>query len=184
MEEESLSPELPRLRINKHIQVAKETEFAVSPSTPLLSTAIDENGWVCGRNHNGQLGVGGTADVQEPQVMQVVRRWAALSIGETHAAGVSGDNQTYTWGCNEHGQLGVAAGEPSDVPRKMNILRGWDVRAIACGAEHTVAITPDDVITWGSNSMGQCGQGDRAETDWVKPRSIKPLQSMFVCQIV
>jgi alpha-tubulin suppressor-like RCC1 family protein len=47
-----------------------------------------------------------------------------------------------------------------------------------------VAITPDDVITWGSNSMGQCGQGDRAETDWVKPRSIKPLQSMFVCQIV
>lgn len=51
-------------------------------------------------------------------------------------------------------------------------------------AEHTVAITPDDVITWGSNSMGQCGQGDRAETDWVKPRSIKPLQSMFVCQIV
>ncbi|KAK9909040.1 hypothetical protein WJX75_006403 [Coccomyxa subellipsoidea] len=164
--------------------VAKETEFAVSPSTPLLSTAIDENGWVCGRNHNGQLGVGGTADVQEPQVMQVVRRWAALSIGESHAAGVSGDNQTYTWGCNEHGQLGVAAGEPSDVPRKMNILRGWDVRAIACGAEHTVAITPDDVITWGSNSMGQCGQGDRAETDWVKPRSIKPLQSMFVCQIV
>lgn len=129
-----------------------------------------------GRNHNGQLGVGGTADVQEPQVMQVrwpatpshctfsskntssglphrtcgrppsqakarslgatvqvVRRWAALSIGESHAAGVSGDNQTYTWGCNEHGQLGVAAGEPSDVPRKMNILRGWDVRAIACG---------------------------------------------------
>lgn len=53
-----------------------------------------------------------------------------------------------------------------------------------CRAEHTVAITPDDVITWGSNSMGQCGQGDRAETDWVKPRSIKPLQSMFVCQIV
>lgn len=47
-----------------------------------------------------------------------------------------------------------------------------------------MAITPDDVITWGSNSMGQCGQGDRAETDWVKPRSIKPLQSMFVCQIV
>lgn len=25
-----------------------ESEYAVSPSTPLLSTAIDENGWVCG----------------------------------------------------------------------------------------------------------------------------------------
>jgi hypothetical protein len=26
----------------------QEEVFAVSPSTPLLSTAIDENGWVCG----------------------------------------------------------------------------------------------------------------------------------------
>ena len=28
--------------------VMQDNEFAVSPSTPLLSTAIDENGWVCG----------------------------------------------------------------------------------------------------------------------------------------
>ena len=27
---------------------SQEEVFAVSPSTPLLSTAIDENGWVCG----------------------------------------------------------------------------------------------------------------------------------------
>ena len=27
----------------------QESEYAVSPSTPLLSTAIDENGWVCGQ---------------------------------------------------------------------------------------------------------------------------------------
>ena len=27
---------------------AQETEYAVSPVTPLLSTAIEENGWVCG----------------------------------------------------------------------------------------------------------------------------------------
>lgn len=26
----------------------QETDYQVSPSTPLLSTAIDENGWVCG----------------------------------------------------------------------------------------------------------------------------------------
>ena len=27
----------------------QDTEYQVSPSTPLLSTAIDENGWVCGK---------------------------------------------------------------------------------------------------------------------------------------
>lgn len=29
------------------------------------------------------------------------------------------------------------------------------------------------MITWGSNEHGQCGHGEKAETDWVKPRSIK-----------
>lgn len=137
-----------------------------------------------GSNSNGQLGVGGSANVTEPQVsqvstvyswcscphrhaslvsplvfccqlhsaqqpccicrnalhclrlhadVQIVRRWAALSIGEAHSAGVAGDGECYTWGRNDRGQLGVAAGPPKDVPAKMDILRGWDVRAIACG---------------------------------------------------
>ncbi|MCJ1422698.1 hypothetical protein MMC29_000578 [Sticta canariensis] len=66
-------------------------------------------------------------------IVQVVRRWAALSIGGSHSAGVAGDGECYTWGRNDKGQLGVAAGLPKDVPAKMDILRGWDVRAIACG---------------------------------------------------
>ena len=70
---------------------------------------------------------------------QVVRRWAALSIGKRHAAGVSGDADCYTWGANTAGQLGVAPGEPKDVPMKMDILRGWDVRAISCGYVHRAA---------------------------------------------
>lgn len=57
-------------------------------------------------------------------------------------------------------------------------------RAISCGAEHTIAITPQDVITWGSNEHGQCGHGDKAETDWVKPRSIKMLHEQMVTQVV
>ena len=53
-----------------------------------------------------------------------------------------------------------------------------------CRAAHTVAITPDDVISWGCNSDGQTGQGERAEPGWVKPRSLKPLQGLFVTQVV
>jgi alpha-tubulin suppressor-like RCC1 family protein len=47
-----------------------------------------------------------------------------------------------------------------------------------------VAITPEDIISWGGNSYGQCGQGERAEVMSVKPRSIKPLQGISVAQIV
>ena len=56
--------------------------------------------------------------------------------------------------------------------------------AAARSAEHTVALTPDDVITWGENGDGQCGQGERAERGAVKPRSIKPLQGLHVTQVV
>lgn len=32
-----------------------ETEYAVSPNTPLLTTEVQENAWVCGKHHMGQL---------------------------------------------------------------------------------------------------------------------------------
>ena len=81
-----------------------------------------------------------------PVLIQVVRHWAALSLGGSHAAGVSTDAECYTWGCNELGQLGYTAGESKHVPTKMDILRGWDVKAIACGyAFHRLATT-----TWDS----------------------------------
>ncbi len=117
-------------------------------------------------------------------LLQVVRQWAAISFGEGHAAGVSGEGEVFTWGKNDLGQIGQNVGHDKDVPTKMEILKGWDVRALACGAHHTVALTPEDVISWGANSEGQCGQGERAETLWVKPRSIKPLQGMYVSQVV
>jgi len=66
----------------------------------------------------------------------------------------------------------------------MDLLYGWDVRGISCGSEHTVAITPQDVITWGANDHGQCGHGERAEVDWVKPRSLKVLHGQMVTQVV
>jgi alpha-tubulin suppressor-like RCC1 family protein len=47
-----------------------------------------------------------------------------------------------------------------------------------------VAITPEDIISWGGNAQGQCGQGERAETAWVKPRSIKPLQGLAISHVV
>lgn len=114
----------------------------------------------------------------------MVRQWAAISFGEGHAAGVSGEGEVFTWGKNDLGQVGQNVGHDKDVPTKMEILKGWDVRALACGAHHTVALTPEDVISWGANSEGQCGQGERAETLWVKPRSIKPLQGLYVSQVV
>ena len=47
-----------------------------------------------------------------------------------------------------------------------------------------MAITPEDIISWGGNGQGQAGQGERAEAAWVKPRSIKPLQGLAIASVV
>lgn len=117
----------------------------------------------------------------------VSQRWKAISLGGRHSAGVGDGGEVYTWGTNEQGQLGAPGGPKAgmwDVPRRVELLYGWDVQGVSCGDSHTVAITPHDVITWGSNEQGQCGHGERAETDWVKPRSLKLLHGQMVTQVV
>ena len=83
-----------------------------------------------GGNDKGQLGVGDTADVAEPQSLKVARRWAALSMGSSHAAGVTGQGEVYTWGLNDKGQLGAPSGpgDSKDAPRRMELLVGWNVK--------------------------------------------------------
>ena len=83
-----------------------------------------------GCNAEGQLGVGDTSSIAEPQSLKVARRWAALSMGSSHAAGVTGQGEVYTWGLNDKGQLGAAAGpgESKDAPKRMELLVGWNVK--------------------------------------------------------
>ena len=62
-----------------------------------------------------------------------------------------------------------------------NAVPDWDSCLLP---QHTVALTADEVITWGRNDQGQCGQGERAEVTWVKPRFIRMLSRALVTQVV
>eukprot|EP00775_Hariotina_reticulata_P002567 gene2567-2869_t len=170
-------------------QAEHETEYAVSPNTPLLSTEVQENAWVCGDNGKGQLGAPGSAAVLAPLPIQVVGRWAAISISDGHSAGLSCDSQLYCWGSNNKKQLGLGDKTPGvvDTPVLVSALSEQDVNtasdsydrcvtldlagvvvgahaamSTAQGSQHTVCITTKDVISWGSNEYGQLGHGDQA----------------------
>ncbi|CAD7697676.1 unnamed protein product [Ostreobium quekettii] len=160
------------------------SDYGVSPSTPLLSTAIDENGWVCGSNAVGQLGVGGQENVWELQPVQGVRRWAAISFGDYHSAGISCDGELYTWGLSSKGQLGHRDEEARELPEKVSDLEGTEIRNVTCGSEHTVAVSSQEVYSWGSNEHGQLGQGDLAPDCVRKPRVVKALHGKMVMQVV
>eukprot|EP00803_Ostreobium_quekettii_P007034 evm.model.scf_2582.1 EVM.evm.TU.scf_2582.1 scf_2582:2859-15247(+) len=161
-----------------------ESDYAVSPSTPLLSTAIDENGWVCGSNNVGQLGVGGQENVWELQPVQGVRRWAAMSFGDYRSAGISCDGELYTWGLSSKGQSGHRDEEARELPEKVADLDGTEIRNVTCGSEHTVAVSSQEVYSWGSNEHGQLGLGDLAPDNVRRPRVVKALHGKMVMQVV
>ena len=107
-----------------------------------------------------------TVDVYKRQAVDV-------AIGGNSAAAIIQENKTtsdesgavsnelanvvYTWGSNNSGQLG-ASKEDNFVnsPVKVDLD---DVRSVAVGNEHMLALTKDDeVYAWGSNSNGQLGR--------------------------
>lgn len=71
------------------------------------------------------------------------------------------DATLWTWGNNEYGELGTGAVPvPSRAaPTQVTGLTG--MRALAIGAEHTLAVDPSgNIATWGGNDFGQLGVGN------------------------
>ncbi|XP_038047189.1 secretion-regulating guanine nucleotide exchange factor-like [Patiria miniata] len=101
-----------------------------------------------------------------------------IHSGWTHMVAMLDDKTVVAWGRNDYGQLGCptepeggdaeAEGEPGEdngeqspskyscTPIEVPTLQGCS--QIACGAEHNLAITEDQVLlAWGWNEHGMCG---------------------------
>jgi len=79
----------------------------VGGSTTCGSIALGET--LCwGGNWMGQLGTG-SEEYAEPNPRPIAggHRWSVLSLGRSHACGITDGGATYCWGSNGDGQLGV-----------------------------------------------------------------------------
>jgi alpha-tubulin suppressor-like RCC1 family protein len=134
-------------------------------SCALLS---DSTVWCWGSNNDGELGNGTTSDVN-PSAGQVPGLTTVLDIGlgANHSCAVVGSTQMYCWGARFDGQCGVQGGASSDDILDPTFV--WDTTTGAPmndalkadgGANHTCALVETDrVRCWGSNSVGQLGDG-------------------------
>lgn len=86
-----------------------------------------------------------------------------VAAGESHSLMVVSKDgrspQVYSTGSNLKSQLGYRTdnGEPWPIFRAVGNTHG--ARAVAAGDAHSVAIVNDSVVTWGSDSKGQLGDG-------------------------
>jgi len=144
------------------------------------TVALKEDGtvWTWGENLYGQLG-DDTIDIckNEPVQVKGIEGVKAIAAGERHTVALKEDGTVWSWGNNVFGQLGhtdfvVRNNQP------MMVVDLKDVKAIAAGEWHTVALKEDGSIwAWGDNEDGQLGDGRVIATN-------KPVQAIDIEEVV
>ncbi|XP_075950898.1 retinitis pigmentosa GTPase regulator b isoform X2 [Anarhichas minor] len=126
------------------------------------SAALTESGklFMWGDNTEGQIGLGKESHASSPQEVSVGRAISWVSCGYYHSALVTGDGALFTFGERDSGKLGLSTEQLARhrVPQLVKSLRE-PVTQVACGGGHTVALTEDDVFTFGLGQFGQLGHG-------------------------
>ena len=141
--------------------------YMVQVATGFYSTcALLSDGTVrCwGRNLEGQLGGGTTADASStPVVVPGLKDVTAISLGGYFGCALLSDGTVRCWGQNTAGQLGDGTQTSSATPVPVSGLTG--AVEIACGGFHCCARLQDGTAScWGSNNNGQLGDGTTSDS--------------------
>ncbi|GIL57699.1 hypothetical protein Vafri_12863 [Volvox africanus] len=136
-------------------------------------------------------------------------RFTMISLGDNHAAAITVRGELLTWGYNTHGQCGHHHADSQGAQRPMGhhsdfssirclppqLVRfpetaagqtRWQllqVRTVACGGQHTLAITNAGVFAWGCNAFGQCGLGINTPDKVLQPMGVPDLRRVSICQL-
>jgi alpha-tubulin suppressor-like RCC1 family protein len=119
-----------------------------------------------GDNRYGQLGLDHTDRQLLPVLVGVPGSIARASNGGGHTCAQSSDGALWCWGNNTLGQLGTGDNGQKLIPTQVDASKlGSSVKSLGCGAEHTCALSGQQLYCWGANGFGQLGTGDTKSTN-------------------
>ncbi|KAG1657956.1 hypothetical protein FOA52_004727 [Chlamydomonas sp. UWO 241] len=75
------------------------------------------------------------------------------------------------WGRGEDGALGHGSSDEVPLPKAVWDLLGESAVLVACGAEYTIAVTPETTYSWGWGDFGRLGHGSCDDSFVPKPIS-------------
>ena len=149
------------------VQVSGLADVDCIAADGLHGMALKEDGtvWTWGNNQYGQLGNGTSGNYQMvPVQVAGISRVASMEGGQTHTVVCKSDTTVWAWGNNNYGQIGDGtSGNFRTMPVLVSGLT--EVSSVAAGTYHSLALKSDGtVMAWGSNSLGQLGDGTSGNT--------------------
>lgn len=127
--------------------------------------ALDDQGavWAWGLNSDGQTGTGSPEDfVAAPTQVSLPADAEQIAAGMSHSVAVLADGSVWSWGNGGYGALGRggATGASASDESEPVLSQATGVRAVAAGADFTVAIQADGTaVAWGRGANGRLGTG-------------------------
>jgi centromeric protein E len=152
-------------------------DYLSEESRPLPTGA----GFLWGSGKDGRCGSGSEESMHKPQQIFAESgvKLTALVCGYHHSSAISDRGVLFTWGRGIFGQLGHDNNESCCVPTPVSSLSQHRVLQVACGWQHTLALTHTGrVLAWGYGDDGQLGHGDA--NDYLSPREVQAISHLAV----
>lgn len=134
-------------------------------ATRFNTVAVAANGvaYVCGQNDQGQAGNGlSSGTILTPVPISSTARFLGAAVGLGDIALVDTGGLTWLCGGNASGQLGNNTLTPRTQFASLALslrITSW-TRDFAGGEAHSASVSPNGLVaTWGSNGVGQLGNG-------------------------
>lgn len=146
--------------------------------------AVTNNGlYAWGASQYGQLGLGRVLQTPNPKLISCLANEIVVDAvaGQYHSVALTMDGRVFTWGWGVHGQLGHGNTHHENIPIVVTSLLGNNIRSIAAGHAHTLALSVDgEIYAFGCNIFGQLGIGNNIKSSY--PVKIT-LLSEPICEI-
>nr|CAD7427832.1 unnamed protein product [Timema monikensis] len=150
-------------------------------SKSLFIVSLEGKVYACGEGTNGRLGLGHSNNISSPRqitaLAQYVVKKVSVHSGGKHAMALTLDGKVFSWGEGEDGKLGHNNRLSMDKPCLVEAFKSKRVRDIACGSNHSAAITSSgELYTWGLGEYGRLGHGDNITQ--LKPKLVSNNQEV------
>ena len=141
----------------------------------ILSVKTDGTLWSWGANNTGQLGlgtVGAGTYKSSPTQIGSLSTWSDVAAGVSCSFAIKTDGTIWAWGASNSGVLGLGNTTSYSSPKQIGSLTNWSQPFTSNygGARAAVLKTDGTLWTWGENSQGALGLGNR--TNYSSPKQV------------